>query len=334
VTVGVGIVGCGGAAIEVAAAIDRSERARLVATHDLDTALATELAATAGATVHGSLDGLLDNPDVQAVYVALPHHLLTGVARRVLEANRPALVEKPMALTCEDLAGLSGLATSRNLALGVMFQLRHTWPPVAAREIVRAGRVGRVVQVRIQTLIDKPLTYWSVGFDGRSTGWRASRERAGGGVALMNSIHQIDLVHSITDQHIERISGEVATLVADTEVEDVAAAAFRLSGGAVGSLVASAHSLGAHAEESIDIDGTTGSVRLGDLYGTGWCRLWASGAWQELEPRPTDPHREALDGFLAAVESGQPAPVGAAEAGAALAAVLALYEDSARRNQP
>ena len=105
----------------------------------------------------------------------------------------------------------------------------------------------------------------------------------------MNSIHLIDLVHTITGLRIERMSGETATLVADAEVEDMAASAFRLSGGAVGSLVASAHSLGAHADESVEIDGTTGSVRFGDLYEAGWCRVWSDGAWHELAARYADP---------------------------------------------
>jgi predicted dehydrogenase len=334
-TVAFGIVGCGGAAVEVTAAIGRSRGATVVATHDLDVALAEELAAPSGARVLASLDEVLEDPDVQAVYVALPHDLLAGVARRALEAGRHVLVEKPVALAVADIESLDRLATAGGLALGVMLELRYTSAALAAREVVRKGRIGRLVQVRIRTLIDKPLSYWSVGYTGRSkSGWRASRARAGGGVVLMNSIHLIDLLHTITGEQITRITGETATLVGAAEVEDMAAAAFRMTGGAVGSLVANAHSLGALAEESLELDGTEGSVRLGDLYGPGWCRVWSDGSWQELELGPSDPYGATLEDFVAVVRTGAPAPVGAGDARAALAAVLSLYEDAARRSQP
>ena len=44
-----------------------------------------------------------------------------------------------MALSRQDVEALADLATSRNLALGVLFQLRGTWPAVAARDVVRGG---------------------------------------------------------------------------------------------------------------------------------------------------------------------------------------------------
>ena len=93
-----GIVGCGGAAVDVAAAIARLGTARVTATNDLRPELAADLAAPSGGTVHATLDGLLSDPLVDAVYVALPHDLLAGVAARVLASGRSALVEKPMAI--------------------------------------------------------------------------------------------------------------------------------------------------------------------------------------------------------------------------------------------
>jgi predicted dehydrogenase len=335
-----GIVGCGGAAADVAAAIARSAGAALVATHDLDRALAEDLAATAGARVHHTLEALLADPDVEAVYVALPHRLLAPVAGRVLEAGRSALVEKPMALDLPSVARLDEIAQARGLCLGVMFELRDTGPVIVARELVASGAIGTVTAVRMRTLIDKPAGYWHSGYSGRSTSpWRGRRDEAGGGVVLMNAIHALDVLRAVTGLDVTDVTGFTATLIADpaeVEVEDTAAAAFRMSNGAIGSLVAGAHVPGMTGGETIEIDGTDGALRTPDLYGPGDCsvflrRTWRelpAGAWTTIPSPATDPFRATIDAFSAAVRSHLPAPVGAADAMAALRVVLRLYASS------
>lgn len=339
---GIGIVGCGGAALDVAAAIGRGAVSRVSAVHDLQPALAADLAARiggTGATVHPTLEALLDDPAVDAVYVALPHDLLAPTALRALAAGRSVLVEKPMATDLPAIAELDKTARAGNLTLGVLFELRATGPAVIAAGLVRDGTLGTITAVRIRTLIDKPQRYWSSGPTGRATSpWRASRGRAGGGVVLMNSIHQIDLVLAITGLRVTRVAGEIGTLMTDptrVDVEDTAAAVLRFSNGAIGSLVAGAHVPGALDAETIELDGTQGSLRLPDLYGDGQASVYLRRAWGELPADrwtslpsgAADPYRDAVEGFVLAARERRPAPVGAAEAAAALDVVLRLYSD-------
>lgn len=337
-----GIVGCGGAALSVAAALARSGMATLVAAHDLDRARAQEVATPFGARVHDSLDALLEDPSVDAVYVALPHRMLATVAERVLAAGRSALVEKPVALDLATLERLDGLARSRDLALGVMFELRETGPALVARDLVHAGAIGSITCVRMRTLIDKPFAYWRSGYSERvPSTWRARRSEAGGGVVLMNAIHQVDVLRMVTGLELSEVRGDVGTLVADpglVEVEDTAAAVFRLSNGAIGSLVASAHVAGMTDGETIEIDGTDGSLRMPDLYGTGDCaiflrRAWGdlpAGTWTTIAAPPADPFLAMIDAFATSVRDHRPAPVGAADAAAALGVVLDLYASAAQ----
>jgi predicted dehydrogenase len=70
-----------------------------------------------------------------------------------------------------------------------------------------------------------------------------------------------------------------------------------------------------------------------DLYGTGDCSVHLRRAWRELPAGiwttvptpPADPFRATVDAFAAAVRDHRPAPVGAADAAAALGVVLDLY---------
>jgi predicted dehydrogenase len=333
-SIGIGVVGCGGAAVDVVRAIDGLPSARLAAAYDQRIGLAHDLASGRGATVHGSLRELLEDESVEVVYVALPHDALAGVAQAALQAHRHVLVEKPMALTVTDIARLSHLAAESGRVLAVMFELREAAPVREVRRLVSGGAIGEVEAVRIQTLIDKPPSYWESGLRGRAADdWRTRVGRAGGGVVIMNTIHQLDLVRHLTGLEFTHATAETATFKEGLEIEEVAAAALRLSNGGVAAVAASSRSPGASGGERIEIDGSHGRIDVPDPYGTDPVRLFlrrpwnglAAGRWHRLRPPSRDAHREFLAAFVAAVHSSAPPPAAALDAAAALAAVLALY---------
>jgi predicted dehydrogenase len=338
---GLGIVGCGGAAFDVVRSLAGSTSIRVVAVQDREPAPAADLAARTGARVHPGLDDLLADPAVEAVYVALPHDLLAGSAIAVLQSGRHVLVEKPLATSQAGIAGVRAAADATGRSVGVMFEMRHLPTVAAAVDLVRSGALGRIRVVRIQTLIDKPPAYWTSGPTGRvADRWRASKARARGGVVLMNAIHQLDLVRAVTGHEVVRVGAETAAGVEGVDVEDVAAATLRFDDGAVGSLVASAHAPGASAGETIEIDGTAGTLRLGDPYASAprldlFLRTASgdhpAGRWIAIEPAAIDPWAAALDDFARAIRAGRPPVPGIDDAEAALATVLAIYESAERR---
>jgi UDP-N-acetyl-2-amino-2-deoxyglucuronate dehydrogenase len=344
-SIGVGIVGCGGAAVDLVAAIDTLEGLRLAAALDRVPALARELCEPRGAQVATDLADLLANPGVEIAYIALPHHLLAGATQAALESGRHALVEKPMALELATIDGLQVLATAREVVLGVAFQLRAVPAIVAARRLVAEGAIGEVQLVRVRTVIDKPEAYWRSGPTGRvEDGWRAFLDQAGGGVVLMNSIHQLDLVRFVTGLEMERATAEVAGRDG-REVEDRASASIRLSNGGLLSVVATSASPGARDEERMEVDGTLGRLDLPDPYGTGALRAFLrapasglpSGQWTDV-PSTTedaagriDPVADLLLAFVAAVRGETPPLATAEDAAAALAAVQAIYRAAETR---
>jgi predicted dehydrogenase len=300
---------------------------------------AADLAAAHDAMPRSSLDELLDDPQVDLVYVALPHALLAPTAKRALAARKHVLVEKPMALDVGSVRALQRLANEVGRKVAPVFELRTSSVACEARRLVRAGTIGEVKAIRIRTVIDKPAGYWQSGPRGLvRDGWRARRAEAGGGVVLMNSIHQFDLTRYVTGLSFVRAVAELATLYADVEVEDSAAAVLRLSNGAIVSLAAAAHSPGAAYEERIEIDGSAGRLDLPDPSdrNTGSLRFflarpWSdlpAGRWLDVETSDDDVYLELLRGFVAAVQEGSPLPATADDAAAALATVLGIYESA------
>lgn len=328
--VGLGVVGCGWAAGEIVRATRRLPALRIVAACDADPARARAYAEQAHARLAAGIDDLLADPKVSTVYVGLPHYLLASTVELALMAGKHVLAEKPLALEAAEARRLGKLAQSRALKLAVFFELRRAGTVSAARRILDDGEIGEPRLVRLRTIIDKRADYW--GAPG-APNWRASREQAGGGVLLMNTIHQLDTLRYITGLDYVSAQGEIATFRAPADVEDAGSATLRLSNGGLVSIVASAHSPGANHEETVEIDGTLGRLDLPDPFGIAPLRLYRSETqvWNEIAIDRPDSHRLMLESFVDAVMNDRPVPAAAEDAAAAVAAVTAIYRSAAER---
>jgi predicted dehydrogenase len=335
-----GIVGCGSAALPVCEAIINSPFTELVAVYDVNTELANDLSQRFQVQRMETLDELLENQRIDAVYVAVPHYLLASLTQHALAAGKHALTEKPLALSLEEIDKLIELANKQQLALGVFFEMRYASAHATARELIQADAIGKIVGIQIQTLIDKPPIYWQSGYTGRSIDpWRGIKAKAGGGVVLMNTSHLLDALIYITGLTITSVSSEIENLVSNVEVEDMAAATLRFSNGAIGSLIAGAHISGAQDEERCFIYGTEGQIRLPDPYGSDPLqvylkRTWndlTAGQWHSISTEPAPVYQLAIDDFARAVQSRGCAPIDAHAARRVLAVVLAIYQSAAEK---
>lgn len=323
--VGLGVIGCGWAASEIARVAVDLPQMRIVAAMDADPARAAAFGAATHATVYPTIDALLADPTVTACYVGLPHALLAPTVEMALAAGKHVLCEKPLALDAAEARRLGALAAAKGLKLCVFYELRRAGTVDLAKRLLAEGVIGEPRLIRIRTVIDKKLAYW--GPPG-ALNWRASKAQSGGGVLMMNSVHQLDTLRYITGLKVTRVAGEVDTFTAPSEVEDAVSATLRLSNGALVSLAAAAHSPGAVGEETIEIDGTRGRLDLPDPFGDGPVRLYRNGAWETIEvPRP-DSHALMLADFLAAVIDGRDVPAGAGDAAAALEVVNGIYRSA------
>jgi len=326
-TIRLGIVGCGRAASEIVRASRDIPALEIAAVCDTDHSRAEALGQQAKAAVVADIDVVLATSSVTTVYVGLPHVLLAPTVERALRAGKHVLAEKPLALDAQDAMRLGALARSNSLKLCVFYELRRSGPVQAARKLIADGAIGEPRLIRLRTIIDKPLSYW--GTPG-ATNWRAHRAEAGGGVVMMNSVHQLDTLRYVTGLDYASAMAATATFTAPGDVEDTASAALRLSNGAIVSLVASAHTPGASDEETIEIDGTVGRLNLPDPFGTAPIRLYrkATATWEDLPTSRPDSHRLMLESFVTAVEAGSGVPAGAMDAAAALSVVNAIYESA------
>lgn len=143
-----GILATGAIARTFARAITGSTTAELVAVASRDQERANGFAAEfPGAAAHGSYQALLDDPQVQAVYVATPHPEHAQWAIRALEAGRHVLCEKPMGLNHPEVMAMVDAAGQSGRFLMEAFMYRCHPQTGKLIELLRDGAIGRIVHL-------------------------------------------------------------------------------------------------------------------------------------------------------------------------------------------
>jgi predicted dehydrogenase len=95
-------------------------------------------------TVHVGYEALLADPEVEAIYNPLPNHLHAEWTIAAARAGKHVLCEKPLALDAAEAATMIEACDAAGVVLmeAFMYRLHPSW--VAARELVAAGRIGRL----------------------------------------------------------------------------------------------------------------------------------------------------------------------------------------------
>jgi xylose dehydrogenase (NAD/NADP) len=118
-----------------------------VASRDADRA-ATYARANGIDRAYGSYDELLDDPDVEAVYISLPNSLHVEWSRRALRKGKHVLCEKPLSRRAADVEAAFDVAETNDRLLMEAFMWRHNPQTERLVELVQAGVIGHPTLVR------------------------------------------------------------------------------------------------------------------------------------------------------------------------------------------
>jgi predicted dehydrogenase len=100
------------------------------------------------ARAHGSYAALLEDEDVEAIYISLPNSMHVEWSIRALESGKHVLCEKPLARSAEAVARAFDAAERCGRLLTEAFMWRHNPQTARLVELVRGGAIGRVAMVR------------------------------------------------------------------------------------------------------------------------------------------------------------------------------------------
>jgi len=332
----IGFIGCGEIAVATAKGVDASEHGQISYAMDVKNVLAKDLAEPRGAKWTTDVKELIAGDDVDAVYICTPHYLHAPMAIKAAKAGKHVLCEKPIATTLKDAEKMLSACREADVLLTIAFCMRYRPEAVKARELLGKGVLGNYVGTYHASLGDKKDTYWTGGYSGRAkTDWRTKRKTAGGGILVMNAIHNIDLMRWMTGMEADRVTAQYATRATKVEVEDIISVAIRYKNGAIGSIDGSSCARGGlppGAARGDRIYGTEGQMAVGAGKLLLWTRKSVAGLkkeeWQEVELQKSDKNARGawVDDTAAAIANGSAPPITGEDGFAALAIVSAAYE--------
>jgi predicted dehydrogenase len=135
----------------------QSQTTRVLAVASRDASVARQFADRQGIErAYGSYEELLDDPDLEAVYISLPNSLHLEWTRRALEAGKHVLCEKPLSRRPAEVNAAFDVADERQRLLMEAFMYRHHPQTARLVELVAEGAVGELRMIR--SAFSFPLT--------------------------------------------------------------------------------------------------------------------------------------------------------------------------------
>ncbi len=248
-----GILGTGTIAEVFARDLPLSVGAKLLAVGSRSASTAEGFAATHKVPrAHGTYEDLVNDGEVDAVYVATPAHLHAEHVTLALNAGKHVLCEKPFTLNGAQARELASLARSKNLFLMEAMWTRFLPAMHQLRGLLEEGAIGDILQVHADLGLP-------VALDPKA---RIYSPELGGGSWMDLGTYAVALAHMVLG---EPQSVQGAGHLVETGVDGHAAALLKYASGAVALLSSSIQSAGS---QEATIVGTRGRIHLPAPW---WC---------------------------------------------------------------
>ena len=157
---------------------------------------------------YGSYNALLDDPDVDLVYIATPHSHHYDVARRAITKGKPCLVEKAFMANAYQTEAILNLAGDRGVFLAEAIYTRYLPAVQLIRDLIASGTIGRVRTVSATLSYDV------------SAKERIQRPELCGGALLDLAVYGINFIRSYVDSPIVRTASLCSLFGSGTDMSE------------------------------------------------------------------------------------------------------------------
>lgn len=217
-----GIIGCGNVTeVKSGPAFSKVPDSRLVAVMRRNRHLAEDYAARHNVPkVYDNADDLINDKDINAIYVATPPSSHMEYAIAAIKAGKPVYIEKPMALNHEECTNINKTAQKYGVPVFVAYYRRGLPGFLKVRELIDNGSIGKVNHILIQ-LFKTPSEYEKSG----ELSWRVDPSVSGGGHFFDLACHQLDYLDYLFGP-VQRVSSVVLNQGGFYTAEDYVTAEF------------------------------------------------------------------------------------------------------------
>lgn len=201
-------------------------------------------------SAYSSVDALLSDPKVQAVYISTTNELHFEQVIAAAAAGKHVLCEKPLALTAEDAIAMVRACRDAGVVMATNHHLRNAATHRKMRELIEQGAIGKPLFARV---------FHAVYLPPHLQGWRLDKPQAGGGVILDITVHDIDTLRfTLGSELVDVVGMSQSASMAKEGLEDGVMAVLRFANG----VVAQVHDAFTvkHAGNGIEYHGEAGSI--------------------------------------------------------------------------
>jgi predicted dehydrogenase len=302
------------------------DTADFVGVADDDASRGREAAERFGVRFFEDVRGLFEEVDAVVVSSENKNHVRDAVM--ALEGGAHVVCEKPISTTVEEARAMIRASEKAERQLRVAFPVRYLPAVRQAKEIVRSGRIGRVLAVNGTNHGQIP------------GGWFLDPEMAGGGAVMDHTVHIADALRWMLGAEAKSIYAEIGTFFGAGRIDDGAILTLELEGGPVAdgafATVDPSWSRGAAyptwGDVTLRITGTSGVLNV-DAFAQRLTTFDHEAGNVSWTYTGEDMNVLMLEDFLRGVAEGTPAGASGVDGLRALEIVLAAYR-SAEDNEP
>jgi predicted dehydrogenase len=226
-----GIIGCGRVTeIKSGPAFNKVEHSRLVAVMRRDSGKAADYALRHNVSKwYNHADQLINDPDVNAVYVATPPSTHAEYAIKVMRAGKPVYVEKPMAMNEAECREMIKVSKETGQPLFVAYYRRSLPYFVKIKELIDSKVIGDVRIVNLK--LHNPLKSEELNLE-QQVGWRVDPSISGGGHFHDLASHQLDYLQYLLGP-VKRVKGISTNQAGLYAADDITIALIEFESGAL-----------------------------------------------------------------------------------------------------
>jgi predicted dehydrogenase len=228
-----GIIGAGDVCeVKSGPAMNKIKNSKLVAVMRRNRAKAEDYARRHGVERwYDDADKLINDPDVNAIYIATPPGSHKEYTLKAAGAGKPVYVEKPMARTHNECLEMVQACERAGVPLFTAYYRRSLPNFLKIQSMLKEGLIGEVRYVNI--LLNKTLQPDIVGASGKTDNWRLVPEISGGGYFYDLASHQLDMMDFLFGP-VQGAQGIARNQASQYPAEDIVLGTFHFGNGIVG----------------------------------------------------------------------------------------------------
>ena len=299
-----GIIGCGNVTeVKSGPAFNKVEGSRLIAVMRRNRVLAEDYAARHNVPkVYSTAEELINDDEVNAVYIATPPCNHAAYAIESIKAGKAVYIEKPMALNYKECEKINETSVKYNVPVFVAYYRRALPGFLKVKELIDNGAIGKVLFFQLQLF--KSAT------DDEKFGklpWRVIPALSGGGYFFDLASHQLDYLDFLFGP-VRNVKSTVKNTSRFYEAEDLVTAEIEFSENITGTGVWCFNAPNGHNRDIMEFIGDKGSIRFSTFGFENITVITADGKKEFVNERPEHVQYYLIDKIVKTLEGKEDSP--------------------------